>query len=199
MPAHLRVVDDESAPEGPYEEIDDADAAAAGQARAVAVGQEFKHIARDMLFGLGATFHDDGSGYGSYTPLGSMCGRNGQVIIVLAHGVLDDSPRAGLRRTDTIKKAGFDALQLRRQFGLPVLVVTSHLPDSGAAASQLADCGPDVLDVVATNEDFAGIRRLERYLHTTPFPGPLPAPWREPNRSVQPSLFSESSTDEEPY
>ncbi len=198
MPAHLRVVDDDESPnEAPYEDIDNA--AAAGQARAVAVGQEFKHLARDLLTTVGASFQDDGTGYGPYAPLGSVCGENGQLMIVLAHGVLDDSPRAGLRRTDTVRKTGFDAVQLKRQFGLPVLIVTSHLPDSGSPSSLLADCGPDVLDVVATNEDFAGMLRLEQYLHASPFPGPLPAPWRTHTRAVQPTLFGEFDTEEEEY
>lgn len=200
MAAHLRLVDDnEPPPRTPYEDIDDP--ATAGQARARAVGHEFKHIARDLLTAAGATFHSDRRGYGAYSPLGMVCGRSGQMIIVLAHGVLDDTPQGGLRRTDTLKKAGFDAMQLKRQTGLPILLIASHLPDGGSARSQLADCSPDFLDVIATSGDFEGLRRLGRYLHDQPFPGPLPAPWRtRPKIPPAPTLFADFDTPgEEEY
>ncbi len=150
------------------------------QARSPAVGTEFKHIARDYLLQAGATFLREHHKIGSYQVEGIVRGNNEQQFIVVAHGVIDDGKKAGLKRTDTLKKAGFDAFQIRRLRRLPILLVTSHLPDQGTtAASQLADCAPDIWDVIATHGDLKGLHRLHRYLHDDPFPGQLPAPWRD--------------------
>ena len=171
--AHLRLVaDSEPLPlPAPYEDIEDR--ATAGQARARSPGSEFKHLAREFLERAGASFHGNGDLYGSYVPLDTVCGSNGKMILVLADGVLDDSSQAGLRRTDTVKKAGFDAVQLKRSTGLPILLVTSHLPDVGAARSQLADCSPDFLDVIATSNDPGG--RVASTVTSTSDRSPVPS------------------------
>lgn len=159
------------------------------QARSSAVGFEYKQLAREFLIGLGARFVRDHHTIGSYAVEGVVRGANEQQFVVLAHGVLDDTPQAGLRRTDTVKKAGFDAIQLRRLRQLPVLLVTSHLPEPGSsAAHQLADLAPDIFDVVATTGDLAGRRRLEHYLHDDDVEQ-LPAPWRDTPSTWEPELF----------
>lgn len=40
-------------------------------------------------------------------------GQDGKMWLVLMHGTVDNSKRAGMRRTDTLRKAGFDVTQLR--------------------------------------------------------------------------------------
>ena len=166
-----------------------ADPAKAGQARASTVGSEFKHEARRWLSDAGAEFLRDAHWVGEYRVETIIRGTNRQQFIVLAHGVLDDDDRAGLRRTDTVKKAGFDAAAIRRLRKLPILLVTSHLPESGTAVAQLADCAPFVFDTFATNGGLAGFHRLRRYLHEQPFPSQLPAPWRDNPSQYEPELF----------
>ncbi len=75
------------------------------QARAVSVGNEFKHVAREWLGKAGATFVRDHHMVGSYHVEGLICGTNQRQFLVLAHGVLDDDNQAGLKRSDTVKKA----------------------------------------------------------------------------------------------
>jgi hypothetical protein len=110
-------------------------------------------------------------------------GVNGRRFVVLAHGTLDPGARAGFKRSDTVKKAGFDAIMLRRQASLPVLMVTSHLPAAGACADYLAQLRPDVVDIVATEGDLAGFQRL-RALFGTDTAGanraPLAPSWQAP-------------------
>ena len=178
----------ENQPTEPYEGVI-ADPARAGQARAATVGSEFKHQALDWVRAAGARIVRGPHKVGSYNVEAIICGDNGQNFVVLAHGVLDDDDRAGLRRTDTVKKAGFDAAVIRRLRKLPILLVTSHLPESGTAVSQLADCAPFVFDTFATNGDLAGFHRLRHYLHEEPFPGQLPAPWRDNPSQYEPELF----------
>ena len=165
------------------------DAAKAGQARAATVGSEFKYQALDWVRAAGARIERGPHKVGSYYVEAVICGDNGQKFVLLAHGVLDDGNRAGLKRTDTIKKTGFDAYMIRRLRKLPILLVTSHLPKSGTAVSQLADCAEFVFDIFATNGDLAGYQRLRRYLHDDPFPGQLAAPWREKPSRYEPELF----------
>ncbi len=81
-------------------------------------------------------------------------------FIVLAHGTPDSGPQAGLKRSDTLKKVGYDAIMLARHTDIPVLIVTSHLPTKGRCATHLARLGRDVVDVVATEGDLAGFQRL---------------------------------------
>ena len=58
-------------------------------------------------------------------------------FVVLTHGVFDDDPQAGLRRTDTLKKAGFDVWGLKNDDpDRNIIVVTSHLP-TGRHSTQM--------------------------------------------------------------
>jgi hypothetical protein len=115
-------------------------------------------------------------------------GGDGQRYIVLAHGTLGSGPQAGLRRSDTVKKAGYDAVMLRRADALPVLVVTSHLPAGGACADQLARLSADVVDVVATNGDLGGFQRVRALFGGARGLGTPPPPWHTPP-SAQLGLF----------
>lgn len=163
--------------------------AQAGQARARAASEEFKPQAHKWMQEAGAKIVRGRHKVGSYEVEAEIVGPNRRRLLVLVHGVPDDGQRAGLRRTDTIKKAGFDAIMIRRLQNLPVLLITSHLPETGVAKSMLADCSDDIFDLFATNGDFAGFRRLKRYLHEDPHQGPLPAPWREDPSQREPELF----------
>lgn len=163
--------------------------AQAGQARARAASEEFKPQAHKWMQEAGAKIVRGRHKVGSYEVEAEIVGPNRRRLLVIVHGVPDDGERAGLRRTDTIKKAGFDAIMICRMQNLPVLLITSHLPETGVALSMLADCSGDIFDVFSTNGDFAGFLRLQRYLHEDPSLGPLPAPWREEPSQREPELL----------
>ena len=165
------------APE-PYEG-DLADSGAEFQSLASRSGAEFKHMTGDLLRDADATILVAGRKLGPYNLDFVIVGRNSQRYVVLAHGTPDGGARAGLRRTDTVKKLGFDAMQLARAQELPILVVTSHLPSAGTAAARyLRDLADDIREVIALRGDLGGRRRLLRHLHDRPAPGVLEAPWR---------------------
>jgi hypothetical protein len=108
---------------------------------------------RSRLEAAGATVEQRGGRVAGIQIGAIVRGGDGQRYIVLGHGTLGSGPQAGLRRSDTVKKAGYDAVMLRRADALPVLVVTSHLPTGGACAAHLARLSDDAIDVVATNGD----------------------------------------------
>ena len=87
-------------------------------------------------------------------------GADGRMWLVLMHGTVDDTKRAGMRRTDTLKKAGFDVQLLRELSPLPILVVTSHLASEGAAAELAEVLRRWADELVAVEGDLRGFRRL---------------------------------------
>ena len=177
------------APE-PYESLPDVDAAFQG--RAPREGAEFDELALGVLEGLGATVTQRGGKLAGIPVDAVVRGPNGRVFVVLAHGNIDDRPRAGLRRTDTVRKAGDSAFLLAQDpHTPPLLVLTSHLPvhegRSHQAALLLSLHRRVIFDVVAITDDEAGVERLWRYLNVRPAPpGPEPAPWRHvPDEQLQ--------------
>ena len=50
-----------------------------------------------------------------------VSGSNGRPFLVLARGTPDEQDRSALRRTDTVEKAGFMAMQLARRQALPII------------------------------------------------------------------------------
>lgn len=99
-----------------------------------------------------------------------VLGADGRMWLVLMHGTVDDTKRAGMRRTDTLKKAGFDVQLLRELSPLPILVVTSHLAAEGAAAELAEVLRRWADELVAVEGDLRGYRRL-----CDQFGGPVPA------------------------
>jgi hypothetical protein len=66
--------------------------------------------------------------------------------------------RPGARRTDTFKKAVAEALMLHSQGWGPVVLLTSHKPDTPAGRAMLANVDPEIMfDVI---EPFKEARRL---------------------------------------
>ncbi len=128
--------------------------------RCRATGADFTEEALQYLQAAGATVERRGGKVAGIQIGAVVRGANGRRFVVLAHGTLDPGSRAGFKRSDTVKKAGFDAVMLRRQGSLPVVMVTSHLPTAGACANYLAKLQPDVADIVATEGDLAGFHRL---------------------------------------
>ena len=174
----------------PVEPFQDPDLVDGFQGRAKREGTEFKAHALDYLVGLGCMIVQAAHHVARYPVDALVETPNRQRLLVAAHGVFDDGPQAGLRRTDTVHKLGHRAHALARRHAARLVVVTSHLPEPGsAAAGYLADLhddlGPWLVDVVATAGDLAGYHRLARYLHTDPVPEPAPAPWWQASPVVQ--------------
>lgn len=183
-----------AAGEAPYEDLPVA--YASFQALASAAGADFKQMAREWIVQAGGVVEAENLKFDSYPADGLVRGANGARFVLLARGTPDDGPRAGLRRNDTMLKMGCRAMMIARRTDLPILVVTSHLPDPATRAGRiLADLHDDIFDVAATVGDLAGFRRFHRHLTATPAPvEPLPSVWRAGVFS-QPDLFGGEDGD----
>lgn len=143
-------------------------------------------MALELLEAAGATVEQRGGRVAGIQVAAIVRGDDGQRCVVLAHGTLDPGSQAGLKRSDTVKKVGFDAIMLRRSGALPVLVVTSHLPTGGVVAAHLARLSADVVDVVATTGDLAGYHRLQaRFGEVRTWLVAAPPPWRTPGGQLE--------------
>lgn len=164
---------------GPWEE-ENIDRRADFQAVAVAGGHEYKAIAFTYLAAAGAVILRAAFRVGPFPVDAEIMGSSGHRFLVLVHGTPDSHAQSGLRRVDTLEKAGFIAMQLRRRQDLPILVLTSDLPDPGSRAAQyLAALSEDVWDVVATRGDLSNYRRLSRLLRLADLGAAPNAPWRD--------------------
>ena len=165
------------------------------QGRARREGVEFKVAALEYLETTGCEILAGGHHVSRYPVDGLVRVASGERLVVAAHGVFDDGPQAGLRRTDTVHKLGHRAHALRRRHAARLVVVTSHLPEPGSAAAHYIadlhdDLGDWLVDVIATAGDFAGYHRLARFAHHTRVLAPEPAPWWTPHPGTpdQPAL-----------
>ena len=177
-------------PPEPYDAVPEAEATFQG--RAPREGAEFDELALAYAERAGATVVQRGGKLAGISIDALVRGRNGKVFVVLAHGNIDDRRRAGLRRTDTVRKAGDSAFLLAEDPHTPPLVIlTSHLPvyegRSHQAALLLSLHRRVIFDVIALTGDQAGFERLWRYLNERPAPAePEPAPWRHvPEEQLQ--------------
>jgi hypothetical protein len=178
----MKVVQD-SAPD-PYEG-DLPDLAAVAQGRAGREGAEFDAQALEWLVQAGGSILQRGGEIGGVSVDAIIRGGNDMAFTVLAHGNIDrDGTRPGLRRTDTVRKAGDSAYLLHSiVHAPPVLIVTSDIPkESGRnkQAARLLAMHREVIFDVLSPEDLASFHRLQRYLQTESIPvEPEPAAWRE--------------------
>lgn len=171
----------------PFESLPEVTAPFQGRGRRE--GSEFDQVALDYLESAGGVITDRGGKIAGIPIDGLVRGTNSKVFCILAHGNIDDGPRPGLRRTDTVRKAGDTAFLLADvPHTPPLLVVTSHLPTQGRQAALLLSRHRRVIfDVVATTGDLAGFHRLQRYFTAQSAPErPDPAPWRFlPNEQLE--------------
>lgn len=180
----LRLVTPPAIAVEPYED-ETLSSALEGQARARHEGAMFDDLAFEFLETAGCEVVAGRHRVGVVQVDGRIRGTNGSLFWVLAHGNVDHDSRAtlpGLRRTDTIRKAAHSAIMLARQPApIPVLLITSHLPDPpGQPHRLLAAHRDDFFDVVSINGDLAGFHRLQRALTTRPIPtGRGPAEWAD--------------------
>jgi hypothetical protein len=101
-----------------------------------------------------------------------------------------------LRRTDTVQKVGYVAMQLARRQSVPILLFTSDLPAvSTKTARYLAALSEDVWDVIAYRADLRGFQRLCGHL-SGPVDAQAPAAaWRTLTSRTQPALPGEDAPD----
>ena len=164
------------------------------QSRAPRSGADFKSMALARLREAGATIERVNFRIEGFPVDAQVSGTNGRTFLVLARGTPDEQDRGALRRTDTVEKAGFMAMQLARHQPLPIILITSDLPKrSTRAGLYLAALSHDVWDVVSDRADLKGFQRLRAHF-TAPFEEvPPAAPWRSPENNGSPTLMSEIS------
>ncbi len=166
------------------------------QSRAPRAGADFKEMALRRVANAGATIERVTFEIDDIPVDAEVRGPNGRAFMVLARGTPDEHSQSGVRRTDTLEKAGFRAIHLARSQELPVLLITSDLPDrSSKAGRYLAKLTGDVWDVVALRADLRGFHRLQRTFAGPANAMPPDAPWRAVLRGSAPPLFDTASDD----
>ncbi len=164
----MEIVRSAASTEEPFEDLPDTGGWINAGNRAV--NEEFTVTALEHLERAGARIVPGLRHVGGIRVGAHVVGSDGRTWLVLIHGTVDDSNRAGMRRTDTLKKAGFDVRRLREVSPLPILIVTSHLAKGGAAASFANVLRRWADELVAVEGDLAGFFRLCRL-----FGGRVPA------------------------
>lgn len=159
------------------------------QSRAPRSGADFKAMAMTHLKDAGANIDQINFRIQGLPVDARVSGSNGRPFLVLARGTPDEQNRGALRRTDTVEKVGFMAMQLARRQALPIILITSDLPKrSTKAGLYLEALSEDVWDVVSYRADFRGFRRLQDHFAGTVECNPPAAPWRMAERT-DPTLF----------
>jgi len=163
------------------------------QSRAPRAGADFKAMAADRLIEAGATIERTDFEIQGFPVDLQVVGTNCRRFLVLARGTPGEQPRSGLRRSDTVEKTGFMAMQLARCQDLPLLLLTSDLPKrSSATGHYLCSLSPDVWDVISYRADLKGFQRLREHLQGTVTVEPPLAPWRSPLAPADQSLFDQA-------
>ncbi len=172
------------------------------QSRAPRAGADFKAMALKRVTDAGAAIERIGFEIEDIPVDAQVRGPNGQSFLVLARGTPYEHSQSGVRKTDTLEKAGFRAIQLARCQDLPILLITSDLPDrSSKAGRYLGKLDEDVWDVVAFRADLRGFHRLRQTFAGPAESTPPPAPWRAPLGIAEPTLLdlvADTQPDEAP-
>jgi hypothetical protein len=164
------------------------------QSRAPRAGADFKAMAIARLKEAGATIEKVNFRIEGFLVDAQVSGSNGRPFLVLARGTPDEQDRSALRRTDTVEKAGFMAMQLARRQALPIILITSDLPKrSTRAGHYLAALSDDLWDVVSYRSDLKGFQRLRAHFTAPIEKVPPAAPWRAPEKISSPTLLNEFS------
>ena len=138
------------------------------QSRAPRSGADFKAMAITRLKEAGATIERTNFRIEGFPVDAQVSGSNGRPFLVLARGTPDEQDRGALRRTDTVEKAGFMAMQLARRQARPIILITSDLPKrSTRAGHYLAALSDDLWDVVSYRADLKGFQRLQAHFTAT--------------------------------
>ncbi len=164
------------------------------QSRAPRSGADFQAMAIARLKEAGAIIEKINFRIEGFPVDAQVSGSNGRPFLVLARGTPNEQDRSALRRTDTVEKAGFIAMQLARRQALPIILITSDLPKrSTRAGHYLAALSDDLWDVVSYRADFKGFQRLRAHFSAPIEKVPPAAPWRAPDKFSSPTLLNEIS------
>lgn len=164
------------------------------QSRAARSGADFKAMTIARIREAGGTIERTDFEIGGFPIDALISGTNGRRFLVLARGTPEEYSQSGLRRTDTVEKTGYMAMQLARRQHLSILVITSDLPErSTKAGHYLAALSDDVVDVIGYRADFRGYQRLREHLHGAADAPHPDAPWRLPVGSNEASLFDDDA------
>jgi hypothetical protein len=151
------------------------------QSRAPRSGADFKAMAIRRVVEAGGTIERLDFEIDDIPVDALVIGPNGRRFLVLARGTPEEHDRSGVRKTDTLEKAGFRAIMLARCQELPVLLVTSDLPVRDSKPGRyLAKLAGDVFDVISYRADLKGFHRLQRAFTGPADMAPPAAPWRRP-------------------
>jgi hypothetical protein len=162
------------------------------QSRAPRSGADFKAMAIARLKEAGAIIERVNFRIEVFPVDAQASGSNGRPFLVLARGTPDEQDRGALRRTDTVEKAGFMAIQLARRQALPIILITSDLPKrSTRAGHYLAALSDDLWDVVSYRADLKGFQRLRAHFTAPIEKAPPAAPWRAPEKINSPTLLND--------
>jgi hypothetical protein len=154
------------------------------QSRAPRSGADFKAMAMKRLKDAGANIDQTNFRIQGFPVDAQVSGSNGRPFLILARGTPDEQDRGALRRTDTVEKVGFMAMQLARRQDIAIILITSDLPRrSTKAGLYLAALSEDVWDVVSYRGDFRGFRRLQDHFAGRVDSDPPAAPWRSFERA----------------
>ncbi len=160
------------------------------QSRAPRAGADFKEMAIRRVVDAGGTVERTDFEIEDIPIDALVRGTNGRAFLILARGTPYEHSQSGLRKTDTLEKAGFRAVQLARCQDLPILLVASDLPGRTSKAGRyLAKLDGDLWDAVAYRADLRGFHRLQEALGGPADALPPAAPWRAPLREDVPNLL----------
>jgi hypothetical protein len=166
-----------------FEEDLPPDPVSESQARSSMSGKEFDAEAEEFLIEAGGRILERNLRVLGFPMDFLVEGANGRRYYVDGHGTPDRTNRsqAGMRRTDTIRKFGFNALCLERGgCPHPIILLTSHMPRDGSEAAFCLSKLSEVLwDAMAIVGDPPAFERLSAYLNDEPAPEvPIQAAWR---------------------
>lgn len=160
------------------------------QSRAPRAGADFKEIAIRWLIRAGAEVERLDFEVDDIPVDTQVRGSNGRSFMVIIRGTPYAHAQSGFRKTDTLEKAGFRAMHLARCQALPILLVTSDLPDRESKAGRyLAKLDGDVWDAVAYRADLRGFHRLQQAFTGPVDAAPPRALWRAPVGVDEETLF----------
>lgn len=156
------------------------------QSLATAEGAEFKWLALQYVLKAGGLIARSQFEIDGFPVDAEVRSQHGQRFLLLARGTPDRKERSGFRRTDTVQKAGFVAMNLARSSEIPLLLITSDLPDEGSKArTYLRSLSDVVWDCMALRGDLAGFQRLSHYMTSQPRAKRLQAPWKADTRKAE--------------
>jgi hypothetical protein len=97
------------------------------QSRAPRAGADYKAMAIERLEEAGAIVEGLDFEIHGFPVDAQVSGENGRKFLVLARGTPGEQTRSGLRRSDTVMKVGFVAMQLARCQKMPILLLVSDV------------------------------------------------------------------------